>query len=364
MVISNSQVNMGSKRLYTSSTYAHTSYTSWDGSQVKRLDLTDQSFRKNSDSYESGNGMNFDDSNYGNMNFSDSMEDMYEKQMRGISVSDNLIEKRNQSAKMLFLSLNYLLHWLFGKHYSSDSEWENTMSEALSDQQLPGGSYSFQGYRSETEITTYSTTGTVQTADGRSIDFNLNLSMTRAFEEQYTEAANWGAALNAAALCDPLVINLDSASATVTDQSFLFDIDSDGKSDEISMPTGGSGFLAIDKNGDGVIGDGSELFGTQSGNGFADLKAYDEDNNGWIDETDSVFKRLMIYSKGSDGSDKLVSIGEAGVGAIYLGSSQTDFSLTGNNGDTNAVIRKTGVFLFENGSAGTIQHVDIAKKDA
>ena len=41
----------------------------------------------------------------------------------------------------------------------------------------------------------------------------------------------------------------------------------------------GSGYLALDKNGDGTINDGSELFGTRNGDGFADLAQYDEDGN-------------------------------------------------------------------------------------
>lgn len=74
---------------------------------------------------------------------------------------------------------------------------------------------------------------------------------------------------------DPLVINLNSSTAQVTDQKFYFDLDADGTADRISMLKSGSGFLALDKNGNGKIDDGSELFGTQSGDGFADLEEYD-----------------------------------------------------------------------------------------
>ena len=62
----------------------------------------------------------------------------------------------------------------------------------------------------------------------------------------------------------------------LSDQTFYFDLDADGKEEEISV-LNGSGYLALDKNGDGVINDGSELFGTKNGDGFADLARYDED---------------------------------------------------------------------------------------
>lgn len=78
-------------------------------------------------------------------------------------------------------------------------------------------------------------------------------------------------------LTDPLVINLDGNIAGLSDQKFMFDIDADGEEESISYLQGGSGYLALDKNGDGVINDGSELFGTKSGDGFADLAEYDAD---------------------------------------------------------------------------------------
>lgn len=108
----------------------------------------------------------------------------------------------------------------------------------------------------------------------------------------------------------------------------------------------------------------ASFFGATSGNGFADLAAYDSDGNGWIDEADEVFDKLRIWSKGANGRDVLVGLGVAGVGAIYLGSADTEFSLNSAKNNTNAVIRQTGVFLYENGNAGTIQHVDVAKQFA
>lgn len=212
-------------------------------------------------------------------------------------------------------------------------------------------------FTAEAEATTFSAEGIVQTSDGRSISFNVDLEMSR----EFMQATEFVTKDTVQIMTDPLVINMDVASAEVTDQKFYFDIDSDGKEDEISQLGTGSGFLALDKNDDGIINNGSELFGAKTGDGFGELAEYDKDDNGWIDENDSIFSSLKVWTKDSDGNDHLLSLKEADVGAIYLGNTSTDFSL--NNAitnQTNAQIRKTGIYLRETGGAGTVQHVDFA----
>lgn len=214
-----------------------------------------------------------------------------------------------------------------------------------------------ESYFHEEEATSFSATGSVVTSDGRNISFNVQLELSRSFTEETSLITEETVSM----LTDPLVINMDVSSAEVTDQKFLFDIDCDGTRDEISFVGEGSGFLALDKNGDGTINDGSELFGTTSQDGFRDLAAYDSDDNGWIDENDDIFSKLRIWTKDKDGNDKLITLKQGNVGAIYLGSAKTDFSL--NNSETNqqnGQIRKTGIYLKETGEAATIQHVDLA----
>ncbi len=217
--------------------------------------------------------------------------------------------------------------------------------------------YSQQTAFQETEDTSFSTVGTVRTSDGREINFNVNVGMSRDFQEYYKDELD----LSAFQMCDPLVINLDTDVAELEDQTFYFDIDADGEMDEISQLGKGSGYLALDKNGDGAINDGSELFGTASGNGFADLAKYDEDGNGWIDENDAIWDKLKIWCKDKDGNDVLYRLADKGVGAICLQNASTDFTMKGSAGQTTGAIRNTGVFLYENGNVGTVQHVDVAK---
>ena len=224
--------------------------------------------------------------------------------------------------------------------------------------------YVGETYSVEQEDTSFSTVGTVRTKDGREINFNVNVNMSRRCEEYYREELN----VAQFALYDPLVINLDTDVTELSDQTFYFDLDADGEEEEISMLKG-SGYLALDKNGDGVINDGSELFGTKNGDGFADLARYDEDGNGWIDENDSIWSKLKIWCKDENGNDVLYKLSDQGVGAICLENVSTDFTMQGdrkaqdgtmNANATNAVIRKTGIFLYENGNIGTVQHVDMA----
>lgn len=217
--------------------------------------------------------------------------------------------------------------------------------------------YSQETFFEETESTSFSTVGTVRTADGREINFNVNVGMSREFQEYYRDDLE----LASFTMCDPLVINLDTDVAQLQDQTFYFDIDADGKPDEVSQLGASSGYLALDKNGDGSVNDGSELFGTASGNGFADLAKYDEDGNGWIDENDAVWEKLKIWAKDQNGNDVLYRLADKGVGAICLQNASTDFTQKGLGGQTLGAVRSTGVFLYENGNVGTVQHVDVAK---
>ena len=212
-------------------------------------------------------------------------------------------------------------------------------------------SFSRQYYHEETENTGFATQGTVKCADGREINFNLNVTMSRSFQEYYEENVR----MMEVSMCDPLVINLDGNIAELSDQTFLFDLDGDGQKDEINRLGAGSGFLALDKNGDGVINDGNELFGTKSGNGFADLAAYDTDHNGFIDEGDEIWDKLKIWVMDENGE----GLAEKGVGAICLQNAVTDFAITDENNQAKGRIRNTGFFLYENGEAGSVQHVDM-----
>lgn len=211
-------------------------------------------------------------------------------------------------------------------------------------------------FYSEKETTAFTTSGSVTTKDGRSFDINFTFEMSRSFEVTYSEYTK-----EDFTLCDPLVINFEGDVTELSDQKFLFDLDCDGEAEEISEFASNSGFLALDNNGDGIINDGSELFGTKSGNGFEDLGKFDLDKNGWIDEDDDVFSKLKVWTKDKDGNNVLMNIKDAGLGAIYLGTANTKFALNSlSDNSTNGVIQKSGIYLMESGEVNTVMHVDFA----
>ena len=209
---------------------------------------------------------------------------------------------------------------------------------------------------SEEECAAFSACGKVVSADGREMSFKLDLSMARRSEyEKTTETGGRSYQLK-----DPLVINFSGSAAALTDARFDFDLEGDGTLESLPYLAAGSGFLALDKNGDGKVSDGKELFGAASGNGFADLAAYDSNHDGWIDDSDPVFGHLLAWEWSKGGKESLEPIKDAGVGALYLGSAATPFSLKDGEKGLQGQIRASGIYLAEDGSAGSLQQVDVA----
>lgn len=221
-----------------------------------------------------------------------------------------------------------------------------------------GWGMAYDRHESYTEIeqTSFSASGHVTTSDGREIAFNLELSMARTYHEESDISLRLG---DATRKTDPLVLNFSGTAAQLTDQRFAFDLNADGQAEQINFVAPGSGFLVFDRNADGKVNNGSELFGPTTQNGFQELAALDGDRNGWIDENDAAYKQLQVWSRNGDGADRLQSLAAANVGAIALARVATPFDLKTNDNELLGQIRNSGIFLQENGAAGTIQQIDL-----
>ncbi len=368
LIIQSDQMRTGASRAYHSSRSSYVRRSAWDAAgNITSYSETSEHARMSSYS-RSYNGTAYrplvKDEQKESGSEKEKMRDLMEQMNaspgpRKLAVSEavNNLQRLRQN------SLNYLFRLLLGRkdQFSAADSWTGSQTDLLSAESTglfgAGESYYSSFYYSERETTCFNARGTAVTADGREIPFSINLEMSRSF----TQMAGQSIEIGKPRLCDPLVINLSGNGADVTDQKFFFDLDGDGEQEEISSLAKGSGYLALDKNGDGVINDGSELFGTASGDGFADLAAHDKDGNGWIDEADAIFSRLRIWVRNADGTSRLLTLKEAGVGAICLAGENTEFSLnSAKDNQTNAVVRKTGIFLYENGGCGTVQQLDLA----
>lgn len=216
--------------------------------------------------------------------------------------------------------------------------------------------YDYHERYHEQERSSFSAAGVIKTQDGKEIAFSVDLHMQREFLREERVQIRAGDA----PLKDPLVINFEGPAAELTQTKFRFDLDADGEEDQISFLKPGSGFLVQDLDEDGRVTDGREVFGALSGDAYADLAAHDEDGNGWLDEGDAIFSKLRIWTKNAQGQDQLFALGEKGIGALFLGAVASPYSLKNPDNELQGAVRRTGVFLREDGSAGTMQQIDLA----
>ena len=109
---------------------------------------------------------------------------------------------------------------------------------------------------------------------------------------------------------DPIVIdfNKNGITSTKLNNTVYFDHDNNGFKEATAWIEKDDGLLVLDKNGNGKIDNGNELFGNhtvsntiygytdeKATNGYEALKAYDLNNDNVIDEKDEIFSKLKIW---------------------------------------------------------------------
>lgn len=160
---------------------------------------------------------------------------------------------------------------------------------------------------------------------------------------------------------DPLVLDLagNGFSTSGLSRPVRFDLDADGRIDSMSAPTGDDALLALDRNGNGRIDDGRELFGDQHGaaNGFAELARFDDNGDGRIDAADAVFDKLRLLRFDAQGRQQLQTLGEAGVSAIDLRARDVSIALGAYD-----QVAQLGRFEFTDGRSGQAADLLLAKR--
>jgi len=161
---------------------------------------------------------------------------------------------------------------------------------------------------------------------------------------------------------DPLVLDLagEGIATSGLDAGVRFDLDGDGTQEQVSFVSGGTWALALDRNGNGTIDDGRELFGDQHGaaHGFEELARFDDNQDGRINAEDEVFSRLRLVQLDAAGGQRQQSLEEAQVVAIDTGYQQTRKAL--NLYDR---VAQSGGFERADGSRGEAADVLLAHRD-
>gem|GEM_PF-4266313 len=180
----------------------------------------------------------------------------------------------------------------------------------------------------------------------------------------YTIADEHGATDTATVFLDvvdnrvtPLILDLDKDGVETLhiDRGVLFDLDADGSRDNVGWVGQDDGLLVRDINGDGLINDGSELFGENTRqtdsqtaiNGFAALSDLDANHDGVFDQADDAYAEVMVWrdlnSDGVSQAHELSGLMEAGVESIVLAAVAVDELNNGNwSGLRSAWIDTTG----------------------
>jgi hypothetical protein len=219
-----------------------------------------------------------------------------------------------------------------------------------------GVAYDFHARYEESERVDFAAEGEVRTADGSTLRFQVSFSLERSYVEEVNQSLRLGDAVKK----DPLLLDLPGATASLSSARFRFDLDGDGHAEALPSLTGGMGYLVFDRNGNGKIESGKELFGPVTGDGFGELAALDQDGNQWIDEADAAFARLGVWRPGDGGEGSLASLADSGVGALFLGQVATPFEIRDAANQSLGAVRASSVYLNEDGSAGTLRQIDLS----
>jgi len=214
-------------------------------------------------------------------------------------------------------------------------------------QAAPSVTYTRREIHHESERTSFRAEGSVTTAAGAKIQFSLGLELNRELTQINTVTFGTGNAT------DPIAVNLDGAGVRLNPERRQFDLNGDGIDEAIATLAEGSAWLTLDANANGAVDNGLELFGPRGGDGFAELAALDEDNNGWIDEGDSAYDQLGLWNH-----DSITSLRDAGIGALSVNSVSTPFALK-DGAELLGQVRASGVYLRESGAPGVLQQVDL-----
>lgn len=159
----------------------------------------------------------------------------------------------------------------------------------------------------------------------------------------------------------PLVVDLNGdgiVTTSLTGSNVFFDLDGDGISQRTGWISPGDAFLTFDRNGNGRIDDGTELFGTASSNGFSILSQHDSNGDHVIDSNDADFAAMGVWrdvnGDGRTDDGELTSLQDAGIASVSLTTTHYSQPVTDRAGN---IWTDTGKAITQGGTSLTVTDV-------
>ncbi len=161
----------------------------------------------------------------------------------------------------------------------------------------------------------------------------------------------------------PLILDLngDGVKTTSAENGVYFDHENDGFAERTGWVSAEDGLLVYDRNNNGKIDNGTELFGdntlladgSKAENGFEALKEFDSNKDGILDQNDADWYKLQIWQdknqNGRTDAGELKSLDETGVKSIDLNYSETQLTDSNNNAQ-----KQTSTVTMADGSTANI----------
>jgi hypothetical protein len=176
------------------------------------------------------------------------------------------------------------------------------------------------------------------------------MSMTQIYAFEAVDYQHMTSAqLDALGLATPIVLDLngDGVKTTSSANGVMFDLMGTGTKQHVGWASASDGLLVMDRNGDGIINDGKELFGTatlnshgaRSGNGFAAMATEDTNQDGKLSAADAHFNQLKVWvdanHNGVTDAGELKSLSELGIVSVDL---HANAGATVENGNLHGLV--------------------------
>ncbi|MFM5727816.1 calcium-binding protein [Aeromonas veronii] len=168
---------------------------------------------------------------------------------------------------------------------------------------------------------------------------------------------------------DPIILDLDGDGLETVGlaANVYFDHDGDGVLTKTGWAGKDDALLVWDRNANGTIDTGAELFGdftpqpngTLAPNGFAALAALDANGDGILDASDPAFAELRLWrdvsQDGVSQGGEFITLAEAGIVSLNLANTLKNQNLANGN-----QLSREGSFIRTDGSSGSMGEFKLA----